>query len=852
VATAHAQPHRWVGLSQAEAAARLAAEGPNQLPQEERRTLLRVLLEVVREPMFVLLLASAGLYLGFGDWREGLTLLAFVVVVIAITVIQEGRTEKALDALRDLSSPRAQVLRDGHVITLPGKDLVRGDIIRVAEGDRVPADAALREGQTLSVDESLLTGESVPASKQPDEVSDRLAAPGGDGTASLFSGTLVVGGRGVAEVLATGARSELGKIGASLKEVERDRTPLQREVDLIVRRMAIVGLALSAMLVAGRGLLEHDWLAAALSGITLAMALLPEEFPVVLTVFLALGARRIARSRVLTRRVTSVETLGAAQVLCTDKTGTLTQNKMTIRRLWTPDEVFEIPSEPPATLPEAVHALVEFGLLGCPRDPFDPMEKAFWVLGRRTLSQTEHVHPKWEAVREYPLSPQLLAVTHAWRDTDEGGLVIATTGAPEAIFDLCHLESEALEVWRTRVTAMARDGLRVLGVARGDTRPEESPEHPHDVPFALLGLVGLEDPLRTDVADAVTLCERARIRVIMITGDHPDTALAIARQAGFGGARVLLGPDIEKMSDETLAEELTHTWVVARAVPEHKLRIVRALKSRGLVVGMTGDGVNDAPALKAADIGIAMGARGTDVAREASSLVLVNDDFGSIVEAVRIGRRIYDNLRNAVGYIVAVHLPIAGLSIAPVLFGWGAILTPIHVVFLELIIDPVCSIVFEMEPEEPGLMNRPPRSRTDRLFSLKRVMWSVAQGTLALAATLVLISQLRSSAASEVTQRTLGFIALVTSNLGLLLTTRSGVLPFWKTVARSNVAVPIVLGVALSTLLLMTFIRPLGGLFGFGDVSIAGVLQAFGYGFLPVLALDLLKPVVARRASLDS
>ncbi|MBL8621671.1 MAG: HAD-IC family P-type ATPase [Myxococcales bacterium] len=827
---------RWPGLDSAEAARRLVAEGPNALATSERRTALRLALEVVREPMFVLLIVAGGLYVAFGDVQEALTLLGFVVIVMAITIVQEGRTERALDALRDLSSPRAQVLRDGAVVTLAARDLVRGDVIRVAEGDRVPADAVLREGTALSVDESLLTGESVPVSKRPDGDAAALGPPGGDGTPALFAGTVVVAGRGVAEVLATGPRSQLGRIGASLREVAPRRTPLQTEIGTLVRWFAIGGGALAIGLAVIRLALGTPWRDALLAGITLAMALLPEELPVVMTVFLALGAWRIARDGVLTRRVTAVETLGGADVLCTDKTGTLTQNRMTIARLVTADADVAVADD--GDLPEAVHALVEAGILACPRDPFDPMETAFWALARRTLAGSEHLHPAWRPVREYPLSPELLAVTRAWQADDAPGLVVATKGAPEAVFELCHLDEAAAAPWRARVAALATQGLRVLAVARSPELPTESPAVAHDVGFALIGLVGLVDPLRPAVPAAVAQCRAAGIRVVMITGDHPDTARAIARAAGIDAGDVVTGAELEGLDDEALGERLARTAVVARAVPDHKLRIIRALQRRGLVVGMTGDGVNDAPALRAADIGVAMGARGTDVAREAAALVLVDDDFAAIVAAVRTGRRVYDNLRAAIGYIVAVHLPIAGLALVPALLGWPPILGPAHVLFLELIIDPACSIVFEAEPEDAAVMARPPRSRAAHLFDARAVAWSVAQGLTVLAAALAVIAWGRDVGLAAGEARAAGFTTLVLGNLATLIASRSTRAPWWRTLARRNRTVPWLVGGAAALLGAILAIAPVRGLFGLAapDLAVLGVAALAG---VAVLALDL-------------
>ncbi len=831
---------RFAGLAAEEAKRRLSTDGPNALATSQRRTGLRLAVGVVREPMFLLLLAAGALYIAFGDLREALTLLGFVVIVITITVVQEGRTERALEALRELSSPRAQVLRDGVVITLPARDLVRGDIVRVAEGDRVPADAALREGNALSVDESLLTGESVPVSKIADPDATTIPPPGGDGTPALFAGTVVVAGRGIAEVLATGPRSQLGRIGTSLRDIEKSRTPLQQEIGRLVRRLAIAAIGLSLALVVARIALGTGWRDGLLAGITLAMALLPEELPVVLTVFLALGAWRISRHGVLTRRVSAVETLGATHVLCTDKTGTLTENRMTIARLVT-DDVDLVVHDGDAALPEEVHALVEVGVLACPRDPFDPMEKAFWALARRTLGATEHLHPDWAPDREYPLRPGLLAVTHIWRASDDRRLVVATKGAPEAVFDLCHLPEEEAVRWRTRVTALARDGLRVLAVARSPEHPLASPDDPHDLAFQIVGLVGLADPLREDVPAAVEECRGAGIHVVMITGDHPDTARAIAAQAGIPAEHVLTGPELEELDDDQIADRLATCAIVARAVPTQKLRIIRALQRRDLVVGMTGDGVNDAPALRAADIGVAMGKRGTDVAREAADLVLVRDDFAAIVAAVRTGRRVYDNLRAAIGYIIAVHLPIAGLALLPAILGWPPVLGPAHVLLLELIIDPACSIVFEVEPEGDGVMQRPPRSRRAHVFDARAVAWSIVQGLVVLAATVATVAWARRDGLSDGAVRAVGFVALVAGNLATLIASRSTRAPFWTTLRRRNRVLPLLVAGASLAVVLILAVPAVRGLFALSLPGGAGLAIAVVAGLVPVLALDLAK-----------
>ncbi len=764
------------GLSEVAAAHRLAADGPNELPAERGHSLAATVLGVAKEPMLLLLLAAGGLYLVLGDLGEALTLLSFVVVVIAITLVQERRSEHALAALRDLSSPRALVVRDGVRRRIAGREVVRGDTIVVVEGDRVPADAILVTGEGLQVDESFLTGESLPVAKWPGQTPASSALrPGEAEGAALWSGTLVVRGSGIARVHATGSTTEIGRLGRVLGELETQRTPLQREVDRTVRRLAMAGVALSALLVAAWGLTRGDWLSGVLAGLTLAMATIPEELPVVLAVFPALGAWRLSRRHVLTRRLPALEVLGATTVLCVDKTGTLTENRMAIARLAVDERTLDLRGGPPGELPEEFHELVEFGILASQRDPFDPMERAFHALGQRALGRTEHLHAEWTLLRAYPLSPELLALSHVWSAPEGGRRVIAAKGAPEAIADLCHLPEPVREVLDRRVVAMASDGLRVLAVARAFFARADLPGTQHDFEFELLGLVGLLDPLRKSVPAAVAECRRAGVRVLMITGDHPRTARAIAREIGLPETEPLLGPELERMDDAALERRIREASVVARAVPEHKLRIVAALRAAGEIVAMTGDGVNDAPALRAAHMGIAMGARGTDVAREAADLVLIDDDFASLVEAVRQGRRIFDNLRKAAAYILAVHVPIAGASLLPVLLGWPSALLPVHVAFLQLVIDPACSIVFEAEPPDASSMARPPRRPESSLFDRPLVVWSLLQGASLLAVSLALFAWglARAPAEGGAHARTLAFVSLLCGGLALIAVNRS-------------------------------------------------------------------------------
>nr|WP_051849497.1 cation-translocating P-type ATPase [Thiomonas sp. FB-Cd] len=718
------------GLLSAEVARRLAVGGPNLLPGAAPKPAWVIALGVLREPMFLMLLAAGGIYLLLGDRGEALFLLGFVFVVIGITLGQERKTQRALESLRDLSAPRALVIRDGREQRIAGRDVVVDDLLVLHEGDRIPADAQLIIGQ-LDVDESLLTGESVPVSKLPDAVVHPAAAPGEASGATLFASTVVTKGVGRAVVQATGALTVVGGIGTALGRTAEMDSGLQRASRGLIRNLTMValGLALALVLVSwawdGRSLLKS-----LLSGVALAMAILPEEIPVILTVFLALGAWRLSKTKVLTRRVPAVEALGAITVLAVDKTGTLTQNRMQVAELAMSEARFDADH---AELPEPFHPLVEFAMLATPLDPFDPMERAIQVFGRARLAGTEHVHDDRNLSHQYDLAPDILAMTRVFADARPDTYALATKGAPEAVAELCHLPAPERAAIAHQVEAMAARGLRVLGVARGTWQAATAgapwPASQHDFDFSFLGLIGLIDPPRPDVPAAIAECRAAGVRIVMMTGDHPATARAIAAQVGLSErAEVVTGPELAALEDAALRERLRHVDVCARLAPEHKLRLVRALQADGQVVAMTGDGVNDAPALKAADVGIAMGERGTDVAREAAALVLLDDSFASIVQAIRGGRRIFDNITKATRFVFAVHMPIIALALLPALLHWPVLLLPVHIVLLELLIDPACSIVFEAEPAAADVMQRPPRPLAASPFTLDNIGFALLQG----------------------------------------------------------------------------------------------------------------------------
>lgn len=832
---------RGTGLSQDEARARLAAEGFNELPRSQRRSALRVVIEVLREPMLALLLGGGVVYLLLGSRAEALTLLAFACLSIGITVVQELRTERVLDALRDLTSPRALVLRDGEHRRIAGRELVRGDTILLAEGDRVPADATLISADALLADESLLTGEAVPVEKDP---ASRLATggrPGGDGLAQVFSGSLIVRGTAVAEVTAVGTRSEIGRIGASLELLETETPHLQRQMRTLVAMFAMVGAAVSVLVVILYGLTRGGWLEGILAGIAVGMSMLPEEFPMVLAVFMAMGAWRISKVRVLTRRASAIESLGAATVLCTDKTGTLTENRMVIARLQIPDgQAITIDV---AALPTPFQRLTALGRLASTPEPFDPMEKAFFALAKAKIADGA-LDPTTlgPLARSYGLTPDLLAMSQVWPDGTDAWLV-AAKGAPEAIADLCRLDEAARETFKAGVETMAKAGLRVLAVAEARWTSSTFPEAQTDFAFQWAGLVGLEDPLRASVPDAVAECLAAGIRVIMITGDHPATALTIAHRAGLHGDRVVSGQELEALSEADLGRVVREATVFARVMPEQKLRIVMALKAAGEVVAMTGDGVNDAPSLKAAHIGVAMGGRGTDVAREAASIVLLDDDFGSIVTTIRLGRRIYDNLRKAMSFILAVHVPIAGLALMPLLFGMPILFGPMHIAFLEMIIDPVCSLVFEAETEERDTMKRKPRPVSEPLFSGPTVVASLTQGAVVLGVVAAIFALAPGQGLSDEVTRALTFTSLVFSIIALILFNRSSAVSIIAAILRPNSALAIALpliGVVLAVTLMW---EPARAMFGFALPPTNVLLVAPAAGLLVLIVLEGLRIV---------
>lgn len=828
------------GLSDLEVKKRLLKDGYNEIVVEKPKTILNFIVEVVQEPMILLLFVSAGIYLLLGDPREAGILLISVIGVILITIYQQQKTEKSIQALKNLASPTAKVIRDGQELEIPAREVVKGDVIVFAEGDKIPSDAKILSCSNLTVDESILTGESVAVTKTQMYVGDAaLIRPGGDNLPVVYCGTLVTKGHGMAEVVATGLQTQMGKIGESLQSLSIEKTLLQKEVTKVVKIMAMIGLFFCVVLIIVYGLARHDWLNAFLAGITLAIGTLPEEFPIVLTLFLSMGAWRLAQNKVLARRAAAIETLGSTSILCVDKTGTLTQNKMTIAKVFIADKYYGIEEFHDKNLKE----IFKVGVLASQENPFDDMEKAFLVAGEQYLTNDLSDDPQIEFAlsREYPLEKDSLSVIHAHRQKD-GEVFIAAKGSPESIIQLCHLSEAKANELNSRAIEMAKMGLRVIAVAKSTFSGDDLPSERHDFNFVFLGFVGLSDPLKEGVVGAIKMCNEAGIKVMMITGDFSETAKSIASQIGLKNIdNVITGDELEKLSESELIDKIKEMSIFSRVIPEQKLKIVNALKKSGEIVAMTGDGVNDAPALKSAHVGVAMGQQGTDVAREAAAIVLLDDNFVSIVNGIKLGRRIYDNLKKAMTYLFAVHVPIIGLSLLPVFFGWPLILFPIHIVFLELIIDPVCTIVFEGEKEDSDIMQRMPRRLDQPIFSSRIITMSVIQGLVALAVIIFSYKIAQWLLLDENQTRTFVFSTLVFSNLFLVVVNRSWRRGFFKTVMSTNLPFILVSVFTSLILLLAIYLPVLSNLFKFSPLSYLEVFYALSLGLLSVIWFEIYK-----------
>lgn len=831
------------GLSAKQASKILLKDGFNESPNQKARNIFTLLKELITEPMILLLLVGSCVYFLIGEISDALILSFMILVIIIITVIQERKTERALEALKDISNPKTYVIRDGKQIQVSSKEIVEGDIIVLREGDRVAADGFVVEATNVSVDESLLTGESVPVIKISYAKQDISTQPGGDNQSMVYGGTLIVGGHGLAQVTATGPRSELGKIGKSLLTIVEENTNLQKEIKRLVKIFAFFAFIICFIIFFGYGFLQQQWLSGILSGITISMTLLPEEFPVVLTIFMTLGALRMSRKHVLSRNNKVIETLGAASVLCVDKTGTLTENQMSLKEISVTNNTFIFVKN--KDIPNDIKNILQIAKMASQQNGFDPIEKA--ILEK---AKNENID-QWEIIKEIPFNTKLMAAIYVWKNKQNLQYLAAAKGAPEHIINLCKLGKLEKKYWHNKVNQMASSGKRVLALAKA-THINKNLNQFQNYQYEFLGLLGFIDPIKPDIAKAVNQCYEAGVRVVMITGDYPATACFVAKTIGIRSADLYLtGDDLTKISRKELLAKIKNNNIFCRIVPSQKLKIVQLLKSSGNIVAMTGDGINDAPALKAAHIGIAMGKRGTDVAKEASDLIILDDKFVTIVSAIRMGRRIYNNIKKALAYVVAMHIPISGLALLPVILGFPPLLLPIHVAFLELIIDPACTIIFEGEKENDQVMKKMPRSIMETLFNKRTLSFSILQGIgLLIAVLIVYIISSNIYHLAEINTRTAIFITLVLGNLSLISTNRSWSKTIPQLLKLPNKAYWVIITLTYIWLTLAVSIDEFRSFFHFGTIPTSLLIIAYILGISHVLWFELRKLIIRKYPNL--
>ncbi|MCW5898990.1 MAG: cation-translocating P-type ATPase [Flavobacteriales bacterium] len=818
-----ANPFPFTGLTQQEVEAARAAHGSNTLDGQQGSGFWKALRTAVTEPMFLLLLAAATIYFILGELSEAFFMVGAIVLISAISLYQDHRSRRALEALEQFTHPQARVIRGNEVIDIPSDDIVLGDLVVVQEGELVPADGQVVHANDFSVNESILTGE---AFSVPKEVSD-------DKPGRVYRGTQAVGGLAVVRVAAVGKATEIGRIGTSLAAIEEGRSPLERQIQRFVRNMAIVG-ALFFLIVWGLNFMDsHDWLDSLLKGLTLAMSILPEEIPVAFTTFMALGAWRMMRAGVLVKHAKTVETLGAATVICTDKTGTITENRMELVTLQLRNDATPRTPEQWST-PEVQH-LIETAMWASEPVPFDPMETALHAAYARSTATDRR--PAFRMVHEYPLSGKPPMMTHVFAN-DAGERIIAAKGAPESILACSDLPAAERDAVLQHVHALATQGYRILAVGETTHQGSEWPKEQQHFTFTYLGLVAFHDPPKKNIERVFRSFTEAGIRTVIITGDNPVTATAIARQVHFPIAgEPVTGDAVHAMDDAALANTVRTSNLFTRMFPEAKLRVVKALKAQGEVVAMTGDGVNDGPALKAAHIGIAMGKRGSELAKEAAALVLLDDDLGRMVDAVAQGRRIYGNLKKAIQYIISIHIPIILTVALPLLLGWlyPNIFTPVHVIFLELLMGPTCSIAYESEPPEPGSMRRRPRRMDLTFLSWTELRTSLAQGLMITAGTLFCYQYAVHDDLGEELTRTLVFTSLVVANIALTLVNRSFEHSLLDTLRYPNALLRGILAGTVVMLLALLYVPLFRDFFHLASPGIGLLALASGVGLASVL-----------------
>ena len=822
------------GLSDEQVTAARATFGVNKLDYKKNNTFLDAILQMVKEPMMILLLVAAAIYFISGNVGDGIFMVAAILFQASISLYQDSRSKNALEKLKDFSQPKCKVIRNSTVQEIPSEELVVGDSLQVEEGTSVNADATIVRSNDFSVNESILTGESMSVFK--DEASEDK---------SIYSGTTVVSGLAVATITAIGNQTRLGKIGTSLESITEEKTPLELQIADFVKKMAIIGAVVFVIVWIINYWHSQNLLISLLQSLTLAMSILPEEIPVAFTTFMALGAWRLMNMGIVVKQMKTVETLGSATVICTDKTGTITQNKMSLAKLFllSTHKIYQ----PNDELTDDEKELIKLAMWSSEPVPFDPMEVALHQTYGEKIQPDER--PDYQMAHEYPLSGKPPMMTHIFKNAS-GNRIIAAKGAPEAIINVSSLNETEKKQIHEAIEKLATEGYRVLGVGVSDFTGTEYPEKQQDFSFTFIGIVAFNDPPKDNIQEVLTNFYKAGIGVKIITGDNAATTTSIARQVGFKGyEKSISGDDLMALSDAELKDRVMDTAVFTRMFPEAKLKIINALKANNQIVAMTGDGVNDGPALKAAHIGIAMGKKGTEIAKQAASLILLEDDLSKMVNAIAMGRKIYTNLKKAIQYIISIHIPIILTVFIPLALGWlyPNIFSPVHIIFLEIIMGPTCSIIYENEPMEKNTMSQKPKALTTTFFNWRELSVSIVQGLVITAGTLFIYQYSIRNGYDEALTRTMTFTVLIAANIFLTLVNRSFYYSILTTLRYKNNMVLFIISITTVLMGLLLFVAPFTRFFEFEPLNGGQLGLCAGIGFTVVIWFEVVKLIKRKR-----
>ncbi len=817
-----------VGLNREEVLSSRLKHGTNTIESKQKNHFIDALKSLIKEPMVLLLLVASLIYFIAGDIGDGIFLAVAIVLVATISLYQDSKSKTALEKLKKITQPHCKVIREGEVALIDTSELVIGDSIMIEEGTTIPADAIIIHSNDFSVNESLITGESFSIYKDQNRDNN-----------SIFMGSYVTGGLAIATVTAIGNKTKLGEIGVSVETIAQEKTPLEIQINSFVKKMVVAGTLFFIIVWILNFMSSLNLLDSLLKALTLAMSILPEEIPVAFTTFMALGAWRLMKQGIIVKQMKTVESLGSASVICVDKTGTITQNKMSLASIYS--VVTKKYQDPKNTLNDAEKALISIAMWASEPIPFDPMEIALHDAYAKHYLIDER--PDFKMVHEYPLKGKPPMMTHVFQNS-EGSQIIAAKGAPEAFLNIANLNSAEKKEIVKAIKNLAKKGYRVLGVGVADFIGEKWPKTQQEFQFEFKGLVAFYDPPKKNIAQVFQGFYKAGINVKIITGDIAETSIAIAQETGFlGYEKHMDGDQLMELSEFEIQEKVLNTQLFTRMFPEAKLKIINALKAKGEIVAMTGDGINDAPALKAAHIGIAMGKKGTEIAKQAASLILLEDDLEKMLDAIAMGRRIYTNLKKAIQYIISIHIPIILIVSIPLILGWvyPSIFSPIHIILLELIMGPTCSIVYENEPQEKDIMNKKPRPFSKTFFNWKELATSVLQGLVITLGVLGIYQFSVRSGYDETTTRTMVFTTLISANIFLTFVNRSFYYSLLTTFKYANKLIPLIIGITVGITLMLLFIPPFTTFFEFQSLSIFQIMQCGSIGLISVIWYELVK-----------